>query len=432
MVWNKYPYTNMHELNLDWILAEIMKLHHDYDEFKAVNEITNAGAWDITKQYQAWTIVSDNNLGYISLKPVPKGVAITNTDYWGLVADYNILITNLSARIAALEDAVSLMTNRRYVFLGDSYNYTGGGWITGVVSGLGLPASDYFDITVSGHGFTTAGGDWLSDLTSWVGANPDELDTITDVVCVGGINDASDTALTGDTLVDAVNAFVSYVEANIPHAKVTMCFVGNARSTSAVLYTRDYKNRLEAANRIQWVLDQRGHVFNESCMYALYDRRYLDPDGLHPSVYGQTYGIIPAVVAALKGSDFIPRHYDSTNTFPSIDSFREIVSGGKNKLQLAGCGINQGITVVDSAWTDVYTLPSSVISSHHDPVLAVVENRDLPDTKRYHCLLRVVDGVVQAKMSDTANAGAYESFTSTIYKAYIQFAEFVDDIQNSI
>ena len=104
---NKYPYTSFHELNLDWVIQQIMALHHDYDEFKAVNTITNAGAWDITKQYQAWTIVSDNNAGYISLKQVPAGVAITNTEYWGLIADYNILITDLSQRIGSLENSRS-------------------------------------------------------------------------------------------------------------------------------------------------------------------------------------------------------------------------------------------------------------------------------------------------------------------------------------
>ena len=78
---NLFPYTDFHELNLDAILRMMKTLHKEWTDFVAVNKITNAGAWDITKQYQSWTIVSDNNIGYISLKPVPAGVAITNTDY---------------------------------------------------------------------------------------------------------------------------------------------------------------------------------------------------------------------------------------------------------------------------------------------------------------------------------------------------------------
>ena len=53
MFYNEYPYTNFHELNLDMILRMIHEMHKEITEFEAVNKITNAGAWDITKQYQA-------------------------------------------------------------------------------------------------------------------------------------------------------------------------------------------------------------------------------------------------------------------------------------------------------------------------------------------------------------------------------------------
>ena len=74
---NQYPYTDFHELNLDWIIKRMRKLEIDMDEFKVVNNITFSGQWDITKQYPAWTIVNDNNIGYVSIKPVPVGVVLT-------------------------------------------------------------------------------------------------------------------------------------------------------------------------------------------------------------------------------------------------------------------------------------------------------------------------------------------------------------------
>lgn len=107
MSFNLYPYTDFHEINLDWIIRKIKELGQAFNDFEAVNKITNAGAWDITKQYQAWTVVSDNNIGYISLKPVPAGIDINNTEYWGVIADYNILITDLSSRIAKIEEAIT-------------------------------------------------------------------------------------------------------------------------------------------------------------------------------------------------------------------------------------------------------------------------------------------------------------------------------------
>jgi len=104
MFWNKYPYTDYHELNLDWVIGKIREIYTDFTEFKALNTITIDGEWDITKQYKAWTIVSYQNKGYISLKPVPAGITIDNADYWTMIADYEILINDLTLRVEALED----------------------------------------------------------------------------------------------------------------------------------------------------------------------------------------------------------------------------------------------------------------------------------------------------------------------------------------
>lgn len=102
-MFNNYPYTDTHELNLDWILKKMKELKIEFDEFKVINQISFSGAWDITKQYPAWTIVSDNNIGYVSIKPVPAGVLLTNGDYWREVIDYSAQIAGLQSRVVALE-----------------------------------------------------------------------------------------------------------------------------------------------------------------------------------------------------------------------------------------------------------------------------------------------------------------------------------------
>lgn len=127
-MFNIFPYTDFHEINLDWIIRKIKELGQAFNDFEAVNKITNAGAWDITKQYRAWTVVSDNNIGYISLKPVPIGVAITNTEYWGVIADYDILITDLSNRISTLETRVDdLGTSTTVIKTFEDYGAVGDG-----------------------------------------------------------------------------------------------------------------------------------------------------------------------------------------------------------------------------------------------------------------------------------------------------------------
>ena len=209
-MFNKYPYTDFHELNLDWIIAQIKQLHHDYDEFKALNTITNAGAWDITKQYQAWTVVSDNNAGYISFKAVPAGISITNSEYWGLIADYNILITNLASRISDLE-AEDIIINSRLsalekyngsfrskniIFIGDSWTVgytenTGDGYVECLQSmGLFKSVSKYCK---GGCGYVTlADGINYNSLTdnmiSDYSGHEEEANII---VYVGSVNDIS-------------------------------------------------------------------------------------------------------------------------------------------------------------------------------------------------------------------------------------------------
>ena len=444
-----YPYTSLNEINLDWIIAQIMKLHHDYDEFKAVNTITNAGAWDITKQYQAWTVVSDNNAGYISLKPVPAGVAISNTEYWGLIADYNILITNLSARISALENTVGdnnsglvkdvntlqaqitpllPLVNKKYVFLGDSYNYNGGGWLSGVVAGLGLDPSQYYDYTVSGHGFVGVSQKWALDLAQFVSDHPDVVADITDIVIVGGINDCTDTAKT--QVESELTDFIDYAETNVPGAHITMCFVGNANAESSDLLTRTYKNRMNVSGIEERVLQSRGHSFNNGCLNALYMHTFFEADGIHPNTYGQSLGIIPAVIAALTNGNFDPRNVYENGTFPEYNGIKEIITDGKNKLILGTYNVDIGVEV-KAAWRDLLTLPNNCGGHHHEAVAAVLEDRDGVQSERYGVYLRVKDGKIQVHSADTINSGTYRTFT-TDSDTYIQYVCFVDDIQNSI
>lgn len=87
---NKFPYSDAHELNLDWIISEVKRLATDMDTFKGINEIKYEGIWDITKQYEPWTVVNNNNYAYLSTKAVPVGIDILNTDYWVYVSMFSI------------------------------------------------------------------------------------------------------------------------------------------------------------------------------------------------------------------------------------------------------------------------------------------------------------------------------------------------------
>lgn len=102
-MWHAYPYTDAHELNLDWIIRQIKKLENTMETFVSYASIKYADPilWDITSQYEQNTVVIDPQTGngYLSTKAVPYGISITNTDYWTPIFNYSAEINRLEGMI---------------------------------------------------------------------------------------------------------------------------------------------------------------------------------------------------------------------------------------------------------------------------------------------------------------------------------------------
>lgn len=98
MFFNQYPYLNLNDLNLDYMLKTLKSLSEQLENFISLNTIKYAKPiqWNITKQYEANTVVIDANDGtaYLSVQAVPTSVAITNTDYWTPIFTLNLLSAN--------------------------------------------------------------------------------------------------------------------------------------------------------------------------------------------------------------------------------------------------------------------------------------------------------------------------------------------------
>lgn len=108
---HEYPYTDSQRYNDDWILAIIMKLVEEFNNFANLNKIKYADpiSWDITRQYEGNTVVVDARTGnaYISSKPVPRGVQINNTYYWTEIYNYARVVDELRSQIATNEGDVT-------------------------------------------------------------------------------------------------------------------------------------------------------------------------------------------------------------------------------------------------------------------------------------------------------------------------------------
>lgn len=89
---NQFPYSDFHEMNLDWIIKQIKQFRTELDNFEITNKVNYGGEWDITKQYAPWTVVLDSATGFvmISVKAVPAGIPLTNEDYWTVAAPFRV------------------------------------------------------------------------------------------------------------------------------------------------------------------------------------------------------------------------------------------------------------------------------------------------------------------------------------------------------
>ena len=104
---NQFPYSDFHELNLDWIIREVKRLTQEMETFQAVNKVIFKGEWNISNNYKAWDIVFNDNLSYIASQPVPAGIDISNVGYWILIGPVTV-DEQARGAIASLTNEVEL------------------------------------------------------------------------------------------------------------------------------------------------------------------------------------------------------------------------------------------------------------------------------------------------------------------------------------
>ena len=94
MIFDKYPYTNFHEMNDDWVIQTLREFGQLLDEFVAANSLTYADPieYDPDAIYAANTVVIYDNAAYVSKQAVPAGMLPTNAAYWLLIFPFGDLI----------------------------------------------------------------------------------------------------------------------------------------------------------------------------------------------------------------------------------------------------------------------------------------------------------------------------------------------------
>ena len=107
---HRAPYTNFHDLNLDWIIEVLNEFNTKLTNFVSLATIKYANPiqWDITSQYEANTVVVDSSgNAYLSVQPVSSGVSLDRTEYWTKIGNFDELWANVKKAITPTDEGHS-------------------------------------------------------------------------------------------------------------------------------------------------------------------------------------------------------------------------------------------------------------------------------------------------------------------------------------
>ena len=335
-LYDHWPYTNFHELNLSWLLRRMEDLSNVVENFVALNTIKYADPiqWNITTQYGPNTVVVDPQSGtaYISSRPVPAGVALTNTDYWSVIftldvisANKNITLRDDGSNVLATFSSVAgdwllwngtlykvsqaINVNEAYVVGYNLDRYTVEMFIADYVDGIKNDIGDLTDLD-------TTDKDSIVNAINEIVSNVGDLTTL----------DTTDK----DSIVDAINEIVNIVE-QIPIRYVDVKKFGATGDGS----TDDYAAISDAiqyavANNIRYVYFPDGRYYCSNNTFSI-DASKITLLGTGTSTLiseGLTSGAFITVISPLQNEQYTPRIPLMNICFEGKNYFQDQISYG--------------------------------------------------------------------------------------------------------
>lgn len=261
---------------------------------------------------------TDNKFNDVNSKIRDTNGRIDNVNSRVDTANNNV--SNLSSRVANLESTKSILANRFFIFVGDSYmyGYTPDGKIEGFADKVkrvtGLSGNIF---ARGGEGFAKSGpyGNFLDRLKDYTG----NTDKVTDVIVIGGYNDQG---YSYSEIGSGISEFYNYMHSHFPNA--TLSIGMDAWSTSPTKYN-GIRKVLEAYTKASESVPFR---MIKNIEYALHFSDFFSSDGFHPNTDGQN-AIANYLVSWILGGDInVVRGYDR----PRITSYSSFNLGDTSQF----------------------------------------------------------------------------------------------------
>lgn len=334
---NLVPFSNIHELNLDWIIAKVkeyidktdlMEINFEdlkkyvtdyFDDLDVQEEINNKldemlengelasliAQFLSTESLLVFNTIAD----LVSAENLVNGVSVLTLGEQayndGLTHMYKIRTLTSGdvidgVNIIALTNYPTLIAERlpvdeskKYVFIGDSYL---AGWTDdqGTIDNYGnmfknkmglVENVNYFAISEGGTGFGALHDDrnftnLVNDIANTMTAS--QKNSITDVIVMGGRNDAN-SGVTEEMISNGTDSLITSAMTHFPNAKIYFGVIGWSKNFEIISNLNQRVIRIVTSKLSSY----KNVLYLNNIEYTLVNKTLLDTVGNHPNIDGQ-------------------------------------------------------------------------------------------------------------------------------------------------